>query len=180
MDKDDYESLPTNSVAVHMTAGAVAGIMEHCIMYPFDSVKVYVSAAVTPRTFLLFSLSLHNLDTVTRWQCSSWRSIVRTCSTSRAPRDSRAIRFPRKTIIRLVTLFSSCFPGICIYLVLDVFINRDLSIANKQALDREICVTEIMMVIIIVRQLWIIVIPILLTFLHFERTKVLRFYRMSG
>lgn len=40
MNKDEYESLPTNSVAVHMTAGAVAGIMEHCVMYPFDSVKV--------------------------------------------------------------------------------------------------------------------------------------------
>lgn len=40
MEKDDYESLPTNSVAVHMTAGALAGIMEHCVMYPFDSVKV--------------------------------------------------------------------------------------------------------------------------------------------
>ena len=40
MNVDDYESLPTNSVAVHMTAGAVAGIMEHCVMYPFDSVKV--------------------------------------------------------------------------------------------------------------------------------------------
>ncbi|XP_025262366.1 mitoferrin-2 isoform X2 [Camponotus floridanus] len=46
MDKDDYESLPTNSVAVHMTAGAVAGIMEHCIMYPFDSVKTRMQALI--------------------------------------------------------------------------------------------------------------------------------------
>ncbi|XP_011863963.1 PREDICTED: mitoferrin-1 isoform X2 [Vollenhovia emeryi] len=47
MSKDDYESLPTNSVAVHMTAGAVAGIMEHCVMYPFDSVKTRMQA-LTP------------------------------------------------------------------------------------------------------------------------------------
>lgn len=47
MSKDDYESLPTSSVAVHMTAGAVAGIMEHCVMYPFDSVKVL--SALIPR-----------------------------------------------------------------------------------------------------------------------------------
>jgi len=56
MNVDDYESLPTNSVAVHMTAGAVAGIMEHCVMYPFDSVKVY-------RRRIRYHLpdSLHNL-----------------------------------------------------------------------------------------------------------------------
>ncbi|XP_063227568.1 mitoferrin-1 [Bacillus rossius redtenbacheri] len=35
----DYESLPTNDVVTHMTAGAVAGVMEHCIVYPLDSVK---------------------------------------------------------------------------------------------------------------------------------------------
>ncbi|XP_049778911.1 mitoferrin-1 [Schistocerca cancellata] len=39
MDFDDYETLPTNDVATHMTAGAVAGVMEHCVMYPLDSVK---------------------------------------------------------------------------------------------------------------------------------------------
>ncbi|XP_066570652.1 mitoferrin-1 [Amia ocellicauda] len=37
---DDYESLPpTASLATHMTAGAVAGILEHTVMYPVDSVK---------------------------------------------------------------------------------------------------------------------------------------------
>ncbi|TNN74294.1 Mitoferrin-1 [Liparis tanakae] len=36
----DYESLPPHvSVATHMTAGAVAGILEHTVMYPVDSVK---------------------------------------------------------------------------------------------------------------------------------------------
>ena len=37
---DEYESLPTNNVKTHMLAGAAAGVMEHCIMYPLDSVKV--------------------------------------------------------------------------------------------------------------------------------------------
>lgn len=37
----DYESLPPDvSVTTHMTAGAVAGILEHTVMYPVDSVKV--------------------------------------------------------------------------------------------------------------------------------------------
>ena len=40
MDFDDYESLPTGKMSVHMSAGAVAGVMEHVVMYPVDSVKV--------------------------------------------------------------------------------------------------------------------------------------------
>lgn len=43
----EYESLPPHvSVTTHMTAGAVAGILEHTVMYPVDSVKVmYTEAA---------------------------------------------------------------------------------------------------------------------------------------
>lgn len=38
---EDYENLPTSaSVSTHMTAGAMAGILEHSVMYPVDSVKV--------------------------------------------------------------------------------------------------------------------------------------------
>lgn len=38
---EDYESLPPGvSPLTHMTAGAVAGILEHTVMYPVDSVKV--------------------------------------------------------------------------------------------------------------------------------------------
>lgn len=40
MNPDDYETLPTDNVGTHMIAGAIAGIMEHCVMYPLDSVKV--------------------------------------------------------------------------------------------------------------------------------------------
>uniref|UniRef100_U5ETE7 Putative mitochondrial carrier protein mrs3/4 n=1 Tax=Corethrella appendiculata TaxID=1370023 RepID=U5ETE7_9DIPT len=39
MNFDDYEQLPTTSVSTNMTAGAIAGVMEHCVMYPLDSVK---------------------------------------------------------------------------------------------------------------------------------------------
>jgi len=43
-DEDDYESLPASSaVSTHMLAGAAAGIMEHCVMYPVDCVKVCVT-----------------------------------------------------------------------------------------------------------------------------------------
>lgn len=37
--EDEYESLPTHSVPVHLAAGALAGAVEHCVMFPFDSVK---------------------------------------------------------------------------------------------------------------------------------------------
>lgn len=40
MNVEDYETLPTSNVSTHMIAGAIAGIMEHCVMYPLDSVKV--------------------------------------------------------------------------------------------------------------------------------------------
>lgn len=37
----DYEGLPHEAAtSTHMLAGAVAGIMEHCLMYPIDCVKV--------------------------------------------------------------------------------------------------------------------------------------------
>jgi len=39
MNFEDYETLPTTNVSSHMMAGALAGIMEHCVMYPLDSVK---------------------------------------------------------------------------------------------------------------------------------------------
>ena len=36
----DYEALPEDaSIAAHLSAGAFAGIMEHTVMYPMDSLK---------------------------------------------------------------------------------------------------------------------------------------------
>lgn len=39
MNFDDYEQLPTTSLSTNMTAGAIAGVLEHLLMYPLDSVK---------------------------------------------------------------------------------------------------------------------------------------------
>lgn len=46
MSYDDYESLPTNSIVVHMTAGSIAGIAEHSVTFPFDCVKVRLTVHV--------------------------------------------------------------------------------------------------------------------------------------
>ena len=42
MEEIDYESLPTEKLSTHLCAGAAAGMMEHCAMYPVDCVKVSV------------------------------------------------------------------------------------------------------------------------------------------
>ena len=40
-DADDYESLPESTpLYISSLAGATAGVAEHCVMYPLDSVKV--------------------------------------------------------------------------------------------------------------------------------------------
>ena len=46
-DQDDYESLPESApFKAVATAGACAGIAEHCAMYPFDSVKTRMQSLV--------------------------------------------------------------------------------------------------------------------------------------
>ncbi len=40
MEEVDYESLPTSRLSTHLLAGGLAGMMEHCCMYPVDCVKV--------------------------------------------------------------------------------------------------------------------------------------------
>ncbi|KAH3708133.1 mitoferrin-2-like [Dreissena polymorpha] len=46
-DDDPYESLPPSTTAVtHMLAGAMAGVGEHCVMYPFDCVKTRMQSLV--------------------------------------------------------------------------------------------------------------------------------------
>ncbi|KAJ0170957.1 hypothetical protein K1T71_013729 [Dendrolimus kikuchii] len=47
MSFEEYESLPTQNFVTHMTAGAIAGVMEHCIMYPLDSVKTRMQSLRT-------------------------------------------------------------------------------------------------------------------------------------
>lgn len=43
MNHDDYESLPeTTKLSINLFAGACAGIMEHIVMYPVDTIKVII------------------------------------------------------------------------------------------------------------------------------------------
>lgn len=40
MNFDDYEALPNSKLSITLFAGACAGIMEHVVMYPVDTIKV--------------------------------------------------------------------------------------------------------------------------------------------
>jgi solute carrier family 25 iron transporter 28/37 len=59
MEDDDYESLPNSTVAVNMFAGAIAGITEHSVMFPMDSVKTRMqfSSIISIKTIRLQGLS---------------------------------------------------------------------------------------------------------------------------
>jgi solute carrier family 25 iron transporter 28/37 len=51
---DDYESLGTNSTMTqNAIAGALAGIGEHSIMYPVDSIRVCIFYAELMREFIV-------------------------------------------------------------------------------------------------------------------------------
>ncbi|EDW14539.1 mitoferrin [Drosophila mojavensis] len=61
MNMDDYESLPTTSVGINMTAGALAGVLEHVVMYPLDSVKTRMQSLTSPTAHLNIMATLRNM-----------------------------------------------------------------------------------------------------------------------
>ena len=66
---DLYESLPGKAtVGTYMLAGAMAGMGEHCVMYPFDCVKVRQD----PQIFEMANKAyiLHRLRLFARHLCS--------------------------------------------------------------------------------------------------------------
>ena len=60
--EDDYESLTEGaSTGTVMFAGAMAGIMEHCIMFPVDCVKTRMQALACDKTKFKSASILANL-----------------------------------------------------------------------------------------------------------------------
>ncbi|KAI9032129.1 mitochondrial carrier [Hyaloraphidium curvatum] len=74
--EDDYESLPNASVAVNMTAGALAGILEHSVMFPLDAVKTRMQV-LNPSPQAIYSSMSNALSRIltTEGFMSLWRGV---------------------------------------------------------------------------------------------------------
>ena len=65
--EDDYESLREGaSIGTVMTAGAIAGIMEHCVMFPVDCVKTRMQALACDKTKFRSSSIFANLINIAK------------------------------------------------------------------------------------------------------------------
>ncbi|KAI9092446.1 mitochondrial carrier [Phlyctochytrium arcticum] len=75
-DDIDYEALPTSSMAANMVAGALAGISEHTIMYPLDSVKTRMQV-LSPNPQAIYSGVTNALSRITTVEGFSalWRGV---------------------------------------------------------------------------------------------------------
>lgn len=63
---DDYETLPESStLSTHLVAGALAGIAEHCVMYPVDSVKTRMQS-INPSPNAIYKNVFNGLSTIVR------------------------------------------------------------------------------------------------------------------
>ncbi|KAJ2093541.1 Fe(2+) transporter [Coemansia sp. RSA 1813] len=74
----DYEELPgTTSLAMHLTAGAAAGIMEHSVMYPFDIVKTRMQVVGSPSTMVYSGVTQAlKVISTTEGMRSLWRGVT--------------------------------------------------------------------------------------------------------
>ncbi|KAI8586820.1 Fe(2+) transporter [Geranomyces variabilis] len=73
----DYETLPTTSVATNMLAGALAGITEHTVMYPLDSVKTRMQV-LKPSPQAIYSGVVNALSRISTAEGSAtlWRGVT--------------------------------------------------------------------------------------------------------
>ncbi|XP_061412158.1 mitoferrin-1-like isoform X1 [Lethenteron reissneri] len=70
----EYEALPpTVSMGTHMVAGALAGVMEHCVMYPVDCVKTRMQS-LFPDPRAAYRNVFHALRTIVRTE-GAWRPV---------------------------------------------------------------------------------------------------------
>ncbi|KIY52843.1 putative MRS4-protein of the mitochondrial carrier family [Fistulina hepatica ATCC 64428] len=75
-DEIDYEALPANAgLPVHMLAGALAGISEHVVMYPIDSIKTRMQVfATTPVVYSSLGNAISRISSTEGWK-TLWRGV---------------------------------------------------------------------------------------------------------
>lgn len=74
MEESEYETLHTENLGVHMLAGAFAGIMEHCVMYPVDFVKTRMQS-LRPNPNAIYQNVGHALKTIAKKE--GGRTVIR-------------------------------------------------------------------------------------------------------
>ncbi|KAJ3220289.1 Fe(2+) transporter [Dinochytrium kinnereticum] len=76
MSEDDYETIPHSSVYVNLMAGALAGITEHTVMYPFDSIKTRMQV-LSPQPSALYTSVSNALKRITSTEGFNalWRGV---------------------------------------------------------------------------------------------------------
>ncbi|KAL1924246.1 uncharacterized protein VTP21DRAFT_7281 [Calcarisporiella thermophila] len=77
MSEQDYEALPESApVFIHLMAGAVAGVTEHAVMYPIDSVKTRMQV-LTPTPGAVYNGITHAVSriTTTEGALTLWRGV---------------------------------------------------------------------------------------------------------
>uniref|UniRef100_A0A0M3I5V5 Mitoferrin-1 n=2 Tax=Ascaris TaxID=6251 RepID=A0A0M3I5V5_ASCLU len=65
MDEGEYESLRTHRVWVHLSAGSLAGLTEHCVMFPFDLIKTRLQS-LCPCPEMQCPSAMHGLASVVK------------------------------------------------------------------------------------------------------------------
>lgn len=80
MEEVEYESLPTDNLSAHLLAGGVAGMVEHCAMYPVDSIKVRRSRVMGGLASVLVCGVMFRYDSVMNRPCLCKRSTLCSCT----------------------------------------------------------------------------------------------------
>lgn len=71
----EYEALPpVYSLSVHLMAGALAGIAEHCVMFPLDSVKTRLQS-LCPCPEIKCPTPIHGIASIVKRE--GWRRPLR-------------------------------------------------------------------------------------------------------
>lgn len=74
---DDYETLPSNApLYAHLLAGGFAGIMEHMVMFPVDSLKTRIQSSSSPLKLLSSNITLQLSSMIkTQGVLAPWKGV---------------------------------------------------------------------------------------------------------
>ncbi|OMH84817.1 putative mitochondrial carrier [Zancudomyces culisetae] len=78
----DYEELSENEpMYMHLAAGAAAGIMEHTIVYPFDSIKTRMQIVSKGQSMVIYDGVINSIKLISTTEGfkALWRGVASVC-----------------------------------------------------------------------------------------------------